>query len=102
MNEEKTGTIKRLPKVEMGDPEDGVEMMAQCSVTNFAVSKNKVTGVDSQLLANCKIMASFDNGVVSVSVRGENPFMVSVRLDELMSLLKETADYHKEIRPKEE
>lgn len=102
MSEEKTGAIKRLPKVAMGDPEDGVEMMAQCNVMNFTVSKKKVTGVGSQHLASCKMMASYDNGVVSVSVRGEKPFMVSVRLDELMSLLKEAADYHKEIRPKEE
>ena len=68
------GTIRRLPKVGMGDPDDGVEMMAQCNVMNFKVEK----------------------GVVSISVRDGRPFMVSVRLDELMALLKEAADYRNE------
>lgn len=94
MSEKITEGIRRLPKVAMGDPEDGVELMAKCQMTNFTVKKKKVVGVGSQRLANCKMMASFENGVVSISVRGERPFMVSVRLDEMMALLKEAADYH--------
>ena len=93
---ENTGTIRRLPKVGMGDPDDGVEMMAQCNVMNFTVKDKEVTGVGSQHLANCKMMASFENGVVSISVRDGRPFMVSVRLDEMMALLKEAADYRNE------
>ena len=99
---ENIGAIRRLPKVGMGDPDDGVEMMAQCNVMNFTVKDKEVTGVGSQHLANCKMMASFENGVVSISVRDGRPFMVSVRLDELMALLKEAADYHKENDQKEE
>jgi len=96
MNEKTGGGIRRLQKVSMGDPEDGVELMAKCQMTNFTVKKKEVVGVGSQHLANCKMMASFENGVVSISVRGGRPFMVSVRLDEMMALLKEAADYHNE------
>lgn len=102
MSEEKAGTINRLPKSGANDPEDGVEMMAKCNVTNFKVKDKEVVGIGSQHLANCKMMASFDNGVVSISVRDGRPFMVSVRLDELMALLKEAADYHNENNQKEE
>ena len=96
MNEKTGGGVRRLPKVSMGDPEDGVELMAKCQMTNFTVKKKEVVGVGNQHLANCKMMASFENGVVSISVRGGRPFMVSVRLDEMMALLKEAADYHNE------
>ena len=96
MSEKIAEGIRRLPKVAIGDPEDGVELMAKCQMTNFTVKKKKVVGVGSQHLANCKMMASFENGVVSISVRGGRPFMVSVRLDEMMALLKEAADYHNE------
>ena len=69
MMNEKTGEgVRRLPKVSMGDPEDGVELMAKCQMTNFTVKKKEVVGVGSQHLANCKMMA----------------------------LLKEAADYHNE------
>lgn len=96
MNEKTGGGVRRLPKITMGDPQDGVELMAKCQMTNFTVKKKDVVGVGSQYLANCKMMASFENGVVSISVRGSRPFMVSVRLDEMMALLKEAADYHNE------
>lgn len=102
MSTKPESSIRRLQKTAAGEPEDGVEMMAKCSVMNFTVKKNKVTGVGSQRLANCKLMASFENGVVSVSVRGDRPFMVSVRLEEVMALLKEAADYNLEKYPKEE
>lgn len=95
-DKENTGAIRRLPKVGMGDPDDGVEMMAQCNVMNFTVKDKEVTGIGSQHLANCKMMASFENGVVSISVRDGRPFMVTVRLDEMMALLKEAADYRNE------
>lgn len=95
-NTEESGGIRRLQKAGPGDPEDCVEMMAQCNVMNFTVKDKEVTGVGSQHLANCKMMASFENGVVSISVRDGRPFMVSVRLDEMMALLKEAADYRNE------
>ena len=96
MSEKMDEGIRRLPKTTMVDPEDGVELMAKCQMTNFTVKKKEVVGIGSQYLANCKMMASFENGVVSISVRGSRPFMVSVRLDEMMALLKEAADYHNE------
>ena len=96
MNEKTDGGVRRLPKAAMWDPEDGVELMAKCQMTNFTVNKKEVVGVGSQRIENCKMMASFENGVVSISVRGRRLFMVSVRLDEMMALLKEAADYHNE------
>ena len=96
MSEKMDEGIRRLPKTTAEDPTDGVELMAKCQMTNFTVKKKEVVGVGSQYLANCKMMASFENGVVSISVRGSRPFMVSVRLDEMMALLKEAADYHNE------
>lgn len=99
MSQKPEGTIRRVPAGE--EAPDGVEMMAKCTVTNFIVRKKEVTGIRSQALANCKMMASFENGVVSISVRGGRPFMVSVRLDEVMALLKEAADYNMEAIPRE-
>lgn len=101
-NVEEAGGIRRLQKAGPGDPADCVEMMAKCNVMNFTVKGKEVVGIGSQHIANCKMLASFDGEVVSISVRDGRPFMVSVRLDELMSLLKEAADYHKENDQKEE
>lgn len=99
MSQQPEGTIRRVPAGE--EARDGVEMVAKCTVTNFTVKKKEVTGIGSQMLANCKMMASFENGVVSISVRGGRPFMVSVRLDEMMALLKEAAYYNMEAFPRE-
>jgi len=93
------GTIRRVTAGQ-GTP-DGVELMAKCTITNFTVKNKEVTGIGSQALTNCKMMASFENGTVSISVRSKRPFMVSVRLDEMMALLKEAADYHLETVPRE-
>lgn len=101
MSKEPENTIRRVPAGESEAP-DGVEMMAKCTITNFTVKKKEVVGIGSQCLADCKMMASFENGVVSISVRGARPFMVSVRLDEMMALLKEAADYNLEAVPREE
>jgi hypothetical protein len=70
------GTIRRLQKAGVGDPDDGVEMMAQCNVVNFTVNDKEVTGIGSQHLANCKMMASFENGLPSrseMAVRSWSP-----------------------------
>lgn len=100
MGKAPVGAIRRIPKAEAGIG-DGVEMLAQCNLMNFKVKRKEVTGIGSQMLVNCKMMASFENEVVSISVRGARPFMLSVRLDEMMALLKEAADYTKENAPKE-
>lgn len=79
---------------------DGVEMMAMCSVSTFKVEEGQVTGLAGIATAPCKIMASYENGIVSVSVRGEEPFMVSVRLDEMMALLQAASARAIEVRKK--
>lgn len=45
MSQETKGNIRRVPKGCEGIPEDGVEMMAKCTITNFTVKKRKVTGI---------------------------------------------------------
>ena len=50
MNEKTGGCVRRLPKAAMWDPEDGVELMAKCQMTNFTVNKKEVVGVGSQQL----------------------------------------------------
>ncbi len=98
--EMKEGMVRRLPMYATDLP-DAVDMAAQCNITQFKTGGKKqgVIGIGNQFLANCKIMASFENGVVSISVHSQRPFMVSVRLDEMMALLKEAADYHMEVTP---
>lgn len=79
---------------------DGVEMMAKCTVSTFKVEDGKVTGIAGIATAPCKIMASYENGIASVSVRGEAPFMLSVRLDEMMELLRAASARAIEVRKK--
>lgn len=98
MGKDDMATVSRVPKGKSGTT-DAVQMLTKCSVVNFTVNgKNEVTGLGSQNLANCKLLASFENGTVSVSIRGANPHMVTVRLDEMMTLLKEAADFSMENR----
>jgi len=82
------------------DPEKGpvdcVELEAMCAYSHFTRNKNGVAvGMKSQSTSQCKIMASYETGVVSVLVKnvGENEdgdaveIMVAVLIDEIMALL---------------
>lgn len=90
MNKEpKQGAIRTVP--EGAGPMDGVELMANCTITTFKTESGEVKDIAGMGLAQCKLMASYETGTVSVSVRGEVPFMVSVRLDEMMALLHAAA-----------
>lgn len=81
--------ITRVNDHNMG-PADGVELLAKCVVTRFAVNKKGLTRISSQEVADCKIMASFELGTVSISIPGKAK-MVSVRIDELMGVLMEAS-----------
>lgn len=73
-------------------PSDGVELHTRCVVTKFRAEKGgKLTGITGQELASCKILASMMDGTVGISIPGKCR-MVSVRIDELMAVLKEAAD----------
>lgn len=86
------GEVVRVPAKVSGLP-DAVELMAQCSVARYRVKSDMVIGVKGiPRLHPCKIMASYSNGTLSVSVP-ETAFMVTVRLNEAMAVLKEAADY---------
>lgn len=71
---------------------DSVELSTQCSVLKYLTKNNTVIGVKGYPhLHPCRIMASYSEGTVSVSVP-ETKFIVTVRLEEVMSVLKEAAD----------
>lgn len=97
--EPKEGVIRIVPASESG-VSDGVEMMAQTAMAIFERKDGKVVGIGNIGNLPCKMMASYETGTFSVSVRGSDPFMVSVRLDELMALLHAAAARHVETAPK--
>ena len=93
------GVIRFIPAAAVG-VKDGVEMMAQTAMAVFEKKDGDVTGISNMGNLPCKLMASYENGLFSISVRGNDPFMLSVRLDELMALLKAATDRHIETMPK--
>ena len=75
---------------------DAVEQEANASLTIFDHEEGEVTGIGSSGPVPCKLMSSYQNGTFSISIRGEAPFMVSIRLDELMALLHAASHRSKE------
>ena len=80
------GEIRFVPAAVAGVA-DAVELMVNGNVTVFGKEGEEVSGIMGMSTVKCKLMASYTNGTVSISVRGEDPFMVTVRMDELMALL---------------
>lgn len=75
--------IRRVP-ADVSGVKDGVELEAQCMHVKFLEDKM------AQQLLPCRVLASWENGVVSVTFCvDEQKQMVSVRLDELLALLGE-------------
>ena len=81
------GVIRRVPGDGSGI-EDGVEVYVNSTVTHFNRKGGKVTGINGMDMVPCKMLASFDTGVLSISLRKGKAMMVSVRIDEVMELLK--------------
>lgn len=81
------GVIRSVPKAECG-LSDCVELFANASVAVFRRKKGETPGGG---VAECRMTASYESGVVSISLRSGRPLMVSVRLDEMMALLQAAA-----------
>ena len=86
-------------------PPDGVELHAKCVVTKFITNeKKKLVTIKGQEVQDCKIMASYQTGTVSISVPGK-AMMVSARIDEVMAVLQEAAEAARDVagpvRPRE-
>lgn len=87
--------IKRVNNGAMA-PLDAVELEAKCAVTKFVTRKGKLMQIGSQAATDCKMMASMELGVFSISIPGQAR-MVSVWLDEVMAVMKEAADCANEL-----
>lgn len=82
--------IERVTDPKAG-PLDGVSLLANAVVTYFQTDKHtKARKIGTQKVFSCKLMASYEEGTVSVSIQ-EKDLMVSVRIDELVALMKEAA-----------
>ena len=66
--EPKEGVIRIVPASESG-VSDGVEMMAQTAMAIFEQKDGKVVGIGNIGNLPCKMMASYETGTFSVSVR---------------------------------
>ena len=88
--------IKVVNPKESGVP-DGVEGMVNCSFATFDLDSDgkpiKLKGMPE--LRPCKMMASYDDGIISFSVH-QIGVMVSVRIDEVAQILYAAASTHKE------
>lgn len=94
--------IERVSNPQEG-PLDGVRLHTTCAVTRFTdAEKPEDRKIAEQSLQDCAILASYGEGTISVSVRGDVNMMVSVRIDELFALMKMSADAAIELREKEE
>lgn len=83
--------VTRVP-ARLSGISDAVELRAQCSIARYRTKNSVAVSVKGKpRLHPCKIMASYSEGTVSVSVP-ETAFSVTVRLDEMMAVLKEAAE----------
>lgn len=80
--------IERVKDQKEG-PLDGVSLKANCVVTDFQ-NQGRAVKIKKQKVLPCSIKASYEIGTVSISVR-DRKFMVAVRLDEMMEILREAA-----------
>ena len=87
--------VVRVPP-EVSGSLDAVELLANCAVVRYRTKNNVVIGCkDRGRRHPCRIMASYEQGIFTVSVP-ETGFAVSIRIDETMAVLKEAADASRE------
>ena len=90
MRKEQGNKVNVVPKSKSG-LSDCVVLYANANVTTFKKDGRQAYRIDRGETVKCRMMASYESGVVSISLRGDPHLMVSVRLDEVMGLLKEAA-----------
>lgn len=98
--EEQEKNIKHVTDGRDG-PLDGVELEVNCVKTQFKNTGTTSKRIKKQSTHQGKILASYELGVVSVSIKDAGE-MVSVRLDEMMFLLSEAAKASQSLRNKRE
>lgn len=82
--------IKRV-SYEASGLHDAVELKANCSVVRVITNDGVVTGVRGKArLHPCKLMASYGEGILTISTPAIG-MMLSIRLDEAMTVLMEAA-----------
>lgn len=92
-------SIQRVPAVKSGTP-DGVELQARCSVASFVKdTEGNPVDIAEMSIIRCKMLASISQGALAISVRAKEPYMVTVRTDEVMALISAALDYHKDVFP---
>lgn len=75
--------IERVPE-ELSGVKDGVKLDCKCSFVEFLEDKMK------QQVCDGRILASWENGVVSVTfTANDQKMMVGVRIDELLMVMQE-------------
>lgn len=93
--------IKRITDPKEG-PLDGVSLEASCMTTSFSHCEDpKQRVIESQGVLPCVILASYNTGALSISVR-ELDLMLTIRLDELFAVVKVAADAAIELKAEEE
>ncbi len=91
----KLGEVRKVPIEESGVA-DSVEMMVNSNIMTIVHKGKQPVGLRNIGVIPCKILTSYENGVISFSVRGERPFILSVRLDETMTLIQAASERHHE------
>lgn len=82
--------VTRVPADVSGIP-DAVELRSDCSVSRYRTKDGAVVSVRGKpRIHPCKIMASYTNGMLTVSVP-ETAFSVTVRLDEVIDVVSAAA-----------
>lgn len=86
--------IERVPEKESG-MKDSVQFCCNCVLTRFSITGGKKR-IRNMKMHPCKILASAENGTVSISVGGAE-IQVAVRMDEIMAVAAEAVKYGMEI-----
>lgn len=94
MKENEATNIKRNRDPAIG-PIDGVSCIVKGCLTKFTTKEGPSSM--KQSFTDCKLMASFETGTVSISMRGSKKIMMTVRLDEMAELLHSAFDAAREV-----
>lgn len=82
--------IERVPEEKSG-VKDSVQFCCNCVLTRFSKTGGKKR-IRNMKMHPCKLLASAENGTVSISVGGAE-IQVAVRLDEIMAVAAEAVKF---------